>query len=89
VLQLPLDVQPSPSLQAPPCGHSEASIHALAPLQVASHAHASPHRMCLHDPDPEQLIQQCCVPHRTSSAQLPMPEHSMTQSDAIRQSTRC
>ena len=87
MLQLPLDVQPSPSLQAPPCGHSEASIHALLPLQVASHAHASPHRMRLHAPDPEQVIEQRCVPHRTSSAQLPMPVHSMVQTDAIRQST--
>jgi len=62
-------------------------MHEFGPLQVASQEHASAQRTRLHAPSPEHVTMQAPVPQRTSSAQLALPTHSISQSVAIRQST--
>jgi hypothetical protein len=63
--------------------------HALVPLHVASHAHALPQRTRLHAPAPAQATVQRPAPHRTSSAQLPVPVHWMSQLAAAWQLAPC
>jgi hypothetical protein len=62
-------------------------MQAFVPEQVASHAHDSAHRIRLHAPAPEQVIEHGPVPQRSSSVQLPSPLHSIVHAVAILQST--
>ena len=59
----------------------------LGPLHVASQAQASPQRTRLHAPSPEHVTVHRPVPQRSSSAQLPVPTQSISQSVDIRHST--
>lgn len=76
MLQLPIaDVHPDPVSQG--CfGHTAAAPHDPTPVQVTSHAHASPHSIAFAQLlAPRQLTSQSLRPHCTPFAQALTPLH--------------
>jgi len=86
VLQIARAVQPSPSLHAL-LGHSDASMHELLPVQVASHAHEFMHRTRLHAFVPSHRTVHGPAPHLMSSRQLSVPVHCTSHAVAVPHST--
>jgi hypothetical protein len=81
-------VQPA-SLSQLSNGQTASSLHAIAPEHVTRHAHASSQSTPLrHAWSPLQLTSQRPSPHVTRSAQLFLPEQSMSHDAARSQRIR-